>query len=116
MAYNLVISNFKMKLRSLVSENNINNHSLHKFVIVFKKKTDRNFIESNLLSDGIKTMVHYRYIIPELPSFKNFNKLSKFLKSKHLSEHSLSLPIHPFIKKDEISKITNSLSIHLSNL
>jgi hypothetical protein len=29
-----------------------------------------------------KTMVHYRYIIPEQPSFKNFNKLSKSLKCK----------------------------------
>ena len=36
--------------------------------------------------------------------------------SRNLSHHSLSLPIHPFIKVDEISKLTDQLALYLKNL
>ena len=116
--YNKTLSEFKEKLRTLVNKNNINDHSLHKYVIVFKSKFDRDYIEKMLLNDGIKTMVHYRYILPELPLFKKFQKISNlpFPVTRHLSEHSLSLPIHPFIKDKEITKITSSLLFHLKKI
>ena len=99
-----------------MNKDNINFHSLHKFVIVFESEKSRNYIETKLLEDKIKTMVHYRYILPELPRFKKLKKLFDFSYSNHLSRHSLSLPIHPFLEKDEVLKITQSLSYHLSRL
>lgn len=117
--YNTVLSEFNTKLRILVNNSNLNKHSLHKYVIVFDSKFDRDYIESKLLTDGIKTMVHYRYILPELSLFKKFIYQSSnlnFSMSQHLSEHSLSLPIHSFIKDKESSKIIDSLLFHLKNL
>ena len=107
---------FKTNIKTLVNKDNINFHSLHKFVIVFESEKSRNYIETKLLEDKIKTMVHYRYILPELPRFKKLKKLFDFSYSNHLSRHSLSLPIHPFLEKDEVLKITQSLSYHLSRL
>ena len=114
--YNKVVSNYKTKLRSLVDQSNMKDHSLHKYVLVFNNEEDRNYIEAKLSEDEIKTMVHYRYVLPELPRFIKINKSKKFPKSNFLSRHSLSLPMHAFIKDDEILKITNRLSFHLGNL
>ena len=114
--YNKVISDHKTKLRSLVDQTNIKDHSLHKYVLVFKNEEDRNCIEEKLSKDGIKTMVHYRYILPELPRFIEINKSESFPNSDYLSRHSLSLPMHAFIKNDEILKITSRLSFHLGHL
>ena len=114
--YNKVVSNNKTKLRSLVDQSNMKDHSLHKYVLVFNNEEDRNCIEAKLSEDKIKTMVHYRYVLPELPRFADINKSERFPNSDILSRHSLSLPMHAFIKDDEILKITNRLSFHLGNL
>ncbi len=120
--YNNVFSKFDKKLRTLANSSNLDKHSLHKYVVVFNSKVDRDYIEKKLISDGVKTMVHYRYILPELPLFKKFARQSsfkyssKFSNSIFLSNHSLSLPIHPFIKDYELLKITKILSFHMKNL
>lgn len=117
--YNKSLCKFETKLRTIVNKENINEHSLHKYVIVFNNKLDRDYIENKLVIDNIKTMVHYRYILPELKLFEKFtdnNMSSKFFNSKHLSENSLSLPIHPFINSNDLLKIIERFSYHLEKL
>tara|TARA_Y100000389_G_C17457438_1_gene519130 strand:- start:1016 stop:2146 length:1131 start_codon:yes stop_codon:yes gene_type:complete len=120
--YTSILSNFNQKLRTLVSDNVVNEHSLHKYVVVFNKEKDRDYIQKKLANENIKTMIHYTYILPELGLFKKFRDISNLINksnynmSRNLSQHSLSLPIHPFIKEDEISKLKDRLTLHLKNL
>ena len=120
--YNSVLSNFNQKLRTLVCDDIIDEHSLHKYVVVFNREKDRDYIQKKLADKNIKTMIHYTYILPELDLFKKFRNISNLINrsnydmSRNLSHHSLSLPIHPFIKVDEISKLTDQLALYLKNL
>ncbi len=80
-------------------------HIYHKFVIqVENRKKLKNFLKRN----GIETLVHYRFSIPKFSLFKRTYN-TKVPSADNLSKKSLSLPIHPYLKKSEVNFIIKTI-------
>jgi dTDP-4-amino-4,6-dideoxygalactose transaminase len=79
-----------------------NFHSFHLFVIQAEKRDAlMNFLRSN----GVQTLIHYPIPIHKQKCYKIFNSIS-LPRTEEFSKNILSLPIHPFMKKDEILTVT----------
>ena len=55
-------------------------------------------------------MIHYPYAINQLKALKKIFKNQKYQNAEKLARESLSLPIDPNLKKNEIKKITKVLN------
>lgn len=82
-------------------------HAFHKFVIETPK---RDKLKKYLLSKGIQTMIHYNSPLSSNPYLKKMFK--EDIKKKNAYKKSkvvLSLPIHPFLKKEEVNYIISNI-------
>jgi UDP-2-acetamido-2-deoxy-ribo-hexuluronate aminotransferase len=86
--------------------------SVSQYSILLKNKKERNLIQLKLENKKIPTKIYYNKPLNEHPIFKkeNYRILPT---SKNISERILSLPIHPYIKEDEIN---NMLSVLIRNI
>ena len=75
------------------------NSSHHLFVI---QTSNRNKLVDFLNSKQITTLIHYKYILPELPQYNNKNT---FPTATALKNNSLSLPLFPELRKEEIEYV-----------
>ena len=89
---------------SIPSEKNLNDHACHLYILrILKKKfpISRNQLFKKLLSEGIRTTVHYK----PLNKFLIYRKLgvtrNKLVNSNKLYDEIISLPLYPDIKKHE---------------
>ena len=83
------------------------NHVFHKYVILTKR---RNALIKYLKKNNIESMIHYLYMLSENEYLKKYvNKNDKFKIAKQVSTKALSLPIHAFLKKNEVEKITKTI-------
>ena len=90
-----------------VSENC--NHIFSQFTIQVNKRDK--YIDSFVRS-SIPYAIHYPKIIPQQEAFKKFCKNYTFPVSLKLSRTVMSLPIHPYLTKNDISRIINALDIN----
>ena len=82
-------------------------HVFHKYVILTNR---RNALIKYLKKNKIESMIHYLYLLSENEYLKKYvNKSDKFKIAKQVSTKALSLPIHAFLKKNEIDKITKTI-------
>lgn len=73
-----------------------NFHSFHLFVIQAEKRDELlDFLKSN----DVQTLIHYPIPIHKQKCYQAFNNIS-LPKTEEFSKSILSLPIHPFMKKD----------------
>ena len=91
------------------------NHTYHKYVIRFDEGDP---VEANEARDRIKgklgANIHYEKLISERPMYKNIEHRSDNCKnSKLVSSSVLTLPIHPFMKDEEVKDVCNTI---LNNL
>ncbi|MFH1638660.1 MAG: DegT/DnrJ/EryC1/StrS family aminotransferase [Candidatus Woesearchaeota archaeon] len=78
-------------------------HVFHKFVI---QTNDRDKLKDWLKQNGIQAMVHYGESIPENKLFGHFTHRADGLKHiDELKKKVLSLPIHPWLKDEEVGYI-----------
>ena len=98
------LKNFKDLNLSLPPLGNRSQHIYHKFVI---RTNQRNKLFKYLKNHGIHSLIHYSKPIHKLKIFSKFN--SKFPISEQLSKTSLSIPIHPYLKKAEINHIIKTI-------
>ena len=81
-------------------------HIYHKFVIQTSRRDE---LVKFLNKNGIDTMIHYNKPIDKLSVFKRY--ITKNSMSNYLSKTSVSLPIHPYLKKKEIDYVINKINL-----
>ena len=90
--------------------NNLN-HNYHKYVIRLQNKKLRDIIQEKLGAS-----VHYPKPIPENKMYNNIeHRKDNLLNTKTVCDTILTLPIHPYMKKDEINKVVNIILITLEH-
>src|SRR5210317_115488 len=83
------------------------NHNYHKYVVRFKDKETRDKVKEKL-----GATVHYERPLSEYPMWNNIphRKEDKWI-SQEVCDTILSLPIHPYMTKEEINKVVNTILI-----
>ena len=95
----------------ILNKNNFfSKFSCHKYVLVLKKKKIRDYLLLNIKS--FKPKIHYDYTLSDFVFFKTKNK---FINSNKLKKKIISLPINPWLKKEEVKKIINEVNFLLKN-
>ena len=85
------------------------NHNYHKYVVRFQNKRIRDKIRDEL---GAK--VHYDKPLSESPMYQNIkHRKDKQYISKIVCDTILTLPIHPYMKQEEIDEVINTILILL---
>ena len=59
---------------------------------------------------GIEARIYYSTPLYEMKAFKNAKKKGTFKNTKKISSEVISLPLHPFLKEEEINYVTNEVS------
>jgi hypothetical protein len=87
------------------------NHNYHKYVIRLQNKEVR-----DRLKDRLGANVHYPKPIPENKMYRNIeHKKDNLFITKSVCDTVLTLPIHPYMKKEEIDKVINTILIFLEH-
>jgi len=83
------------------------NHNYHKYVIRLQNKKVRDMVKDKL---GAK--VHYDKPLSESPMYQNIkHRQDKMFISKIVCDTILTLPIHPYMKQEEIDEVINTILI-----
>ena len=86
-------------------------HNYHKYVIRLQNKKDR-----DTLKDILNAKIHYYKPLSENKMYKKIeHRADKMYISKIVSDTILSLPIHPYMTKQEVNKITDTIIITLEH-
>ena len=87
------------------------NHNYHKYVIRLQNKKVRDMVKDKL---GAK--VHYDKPLSESPMYQNIkHRKDKTFISKIICDTILTLPIHPYMKQEEINEVINTILILLGH-
>lgn len=79
-------------------------HVFHQFTILVEGK--RNDFAKSLKSEGVASGVYYPIPVHQLPAFSSDYSLPV---TEYLSEHCLSLPIHPSLSLNTIAKVADAV-------
>ncbi|MCS5490089.1 DegT/DnrJ/EryC1/StrS family aminotransferase [Algoriphagus limi] len=79
------------------------NHNAHLFVV---KSDKRNELREFLAEHGIGTAIHYPQIIPDM---EPYYMEGDFSNARTLANQGLSLPLNPWLKEEEVEKITEAI-------
>lgn len=83
-------------------------HVYHQFVIKTKYRDE---LQKYLKYNNIDTMIHYPVPIHKQKSYQELNYLKgKLPIAENISEQILSLPIYPYISKEEVYKLSNLIN------
>ena len=79
------------------------NHNYHKYVIRLQNKKVRDKVK-----DMLNAKIHYDKPLSESPMYQNINhRKDKQFISKIICDTILTLPIHPYMKQEEINEVIN---------
>ena len=88
------------------------NHNYHKYTIRFEDTDTRKRVRDKLKDSGIKTSIHYEKALSENSMYKHKgHKKDNCKNSIKISQTIMSLPIHPWLTNQEISKISNMIGM-----
>ena len=80
-------------------------HNYHKYVIRFEDKETRDFVKKTM-----SATVHYDTPLSDKSMYQNIDhRKDECINSKHVSDTILSLPIHPWLKEDEITFVIDTI-------
>ena len=82
-------------------------HVWHLFTIRTK---NRQKLQDFLLKEKIQTVIHYPIPPHKQKAYKEFNHLS-FPITEKIHEEILSLPLYPYLEKNNIDKIVEAVNI-----
>ena len=93
-------------IKNLIKKNESSNYCLS-LILLNKLRFRRNEIINKLKKQGIGTSVYYPKAIPEMKYYKKkYNVKNKnFKNASIISNHSISFPVGPHIKENEIRYI-----------
>lgn len=90
--------------------------SYAQYTIQLESKNQRDSLNSFLKSRSIPTAIFYPKTLHQQKAFMDLNSsLKSYEVSTHLTEVSLSIPIHPYLKKNEINYIIKCIQSFKSN-
>ena len=98
-------------IKNLIKKNESSNYCLS-LILLNKLRFRRNEIINKLKKQGIGTSVYYPKAIPEMKYYKKkkYNVKNKnFKNASIISNHSISFPVGPHIKENEIRYIAKNL-------
>ena len=79
----------------------------HLFIL---KSESRKELQDFLNAQGIPALVHYPILIPEQKFIGNYPHVATLIpKAKELANKILTIPIHPYLRRTEIKRITQAL-------
>jgi len=81
-------------------------HSYHIFHLVV---SDRESFMNHMNSNGIPTIIHYPYAISQTKIYDNEFLISS-KNSIEFANNIVSIPIHPFLEKEEVDKIIKTIN------
>jgi dTDP-4-amino-4,6-dideoxygalactose transaminase len=76
-------------------------HTYHLFVVQAEKRND---LMEFLRNNEVQTLIHYPIPIHKQKCYQDYNDIS-LQKTEEFSANILSLPIHPFMKKEEVLRV-----------
>jgi UDP-2-acetamido-2-deoxy-ribo-hexuluronate aminotransferase len=85
-------------------------HNLHLFVV---KTPYRDQLKKALAALGIGTAIHYPYALAEIPAYQD---KGDFPMAKKLTKEVLSLPMNPFLKKQEAERICKAIKLFFQDI
>jgi UDP-2-acetamido-2-deoxy-ribo-hexuluronate aminotransferase len=91
-----------------ISTPQIDNHSTHVYAQYTIRLKNRDSLSSHLNSQDIPTAVHYPIPLHKQPAFKNI-QTPHLPVSCQLAKEVLSLPMHPYLSKDDQNKVVNCI-------
>lgn len=84
--------------------------SFAQYTIKFENKEERDALQAKLKEEGIPSMVYYVKPMHRQVAFSEYNYDDKdFEVANELCDTVLSLPMHPYLKEEDILKIINSI-------
>lgn len=85
------------------------NHNYHKYVIQFEDKETRNEVKKALGGS-----VHYERVIPDNSMYNYIQYRSGYCSvARHTADTVLSLPIHAWLKDEEIEHVINTVALRV---
>ncbi len=88
-------------------QNHHNKHTYHLYVIQTK---NRDKLLNEFKNNKIFAGIHYKHLITKYKGYKKYLKVPfKIKNTENLYKNALSIPNHPFLKKNEIDKILKIL-------
>jgi dTDP-4-amino-4,6-dideoxygalactose transaminase len=82
-------------------------HVYHLYVIKHKK---RDKLKQYLEEKGIQTLVHYPVPVHKQKAYEKYAHATRLPITEKICEEILSLPMHPFLKKEEIQTISSCIA------
>lgn len=82
-------------------------HIYHQYSIIHNNRTD---LMEHLKKHNIESEIYYPIPIHRQKAFQNFYKNQSLPETEKLSKTILSIPIHPFLRDDEIEYIINTIN------
>ncbi|KAF6587340.1 MULTISPECIES: DegT/DnrJ/EryC1/StrS family aminotransferase [Paenibacillus] len=116
---NQVYENYKSLLAGAVSTPFIPSgyySSFAQYTIKLRDKYQRNELQKKLMESGIPSMIYYEKPLHKQRAFSYLNSDDTLYPiSNTLSETVLSLPMHPYLTKEQISKISDLIKEFLNS-
>jgi dTDP-4-amino-4,6-dideoxygalactose transaminase len=81
-------------------------HVYYLYVVKHKK---RDKLKQFLEEKGIQTLVHYPVPVHKQKAYENFARAARLPITEKTCEEILSLPMHPWLKKEEIQTISSHI-------
>ncbi len=104
-----VANSYTEKLKNLVKIPKIVSDQTSSWAQFTIQTENRDLLKEKLFQKGIPTAIHYPMPVPKQEAFSYLNKNEKFPFSEKLSHTVLSLPMHPFLKEEEIFEISKAI-------
>ncbi len=80
------------------------------YTLILPNETDRTVIQQTLKDKGIPTMVYYPKPMHKQTVFSDYSfNLQDLKTSERLSNHVLSIPMHPYLTDEEIDRVVSAL-------
>ena len=83
-----------------------NNHVFHLFVIQVE---NRNALVSYLKENNIESLIHYPIPIHKQECYKEFGNV-KLSRTEYFADNIVSLPINPFLTKNEVIEVCRKIA------
>jgi len=103
---NEIVKIYLQKLKNINQINlpKIRQNGLHSFHLFVIQAENRNELMDFLKSNGVESQIHYPIPIHKQKCYPEYNYIS-LLKTEKVADNILSLPVHPFLKNEEVEKI-----------
>lgn len=85
----------------------VTNKEEHIYHLFVARAKNRDRLIAVLKNSGVQTMIHYPLLLNEQPVF---NCSERFARAEKYSKEIFSLPMHPFLKKEEVAYIADVLN------